>query len=292
MLRRVVVLVVSFAAALLTCVPAHADRTCKQYDKRSGICHVDSHDGPGGGSTKKGPKSLPLACIDSTFVSPDGTIACTGPLGEWSNAYQCYLKLYAGESTDIHKTRRFHCYAPAYAGGVDRFVVTTIYTGPLVDPEAVARGVVASLQLHAIHIGLAPHAGSTGLVQLPVWMWAADPDGRTWGPASASKTEQGLTVVVTASVKTVDWDMGDGTIVTCGVGTARPTGGGTNASPDCGHTYTTTSAGKPGGAFTVTATSHWTINWASGAQQGTFPFELSDTAPLTIIESRAVLTAP
>jgi len=123
-------------------------------------------------------------------------------------------------------------------------------------------------------------------------MWAAQPDSRTWGPASASKTEQGLTVVVKATVDHVDWDMGDGTTVTCGVGTARPAGGGVSASPDCGHTYTTTSAGKPSGSFTVTATSHWTISWIAGAQHGTFPFELSDTAQLKIIESRPVLTAP
>ena len=171
-------------------------------------------------------------------------------------------------------------------------MVTAIYTGPPVDPEALARGVVATLQLHAINIGLAPHANSTGLVQLPVWMWAADPDSRTWGPVSASKTEQGLTVAVRATVDHVDWVMGDGTTVTCGPGTARPAGGGTSESPDCGHTYTTTSAGKHGGFFTVTATSHWTISWTAGTQHGTFPFELSDTAQLKIIESRPVLTAP
>lgn len=99
-------------------------------------------------------------------------------------------------------------------------------------------------------------------------------------------------MVVNAEVESVGWNMGDGTTVTCGIGTIRPKGGGNNASPDCGHTYTSTSAGESSGSFTVTATSHWTISWVAGGQQGTFPFELSDTAQLTMIESRPVLTAP
>lgn len=237
-------------------------------------------------------KQTPDTCVDSTYFTPPRALPCSGPLGNWSDDYQCYLKLYDGEPTDVREARHFHCFTPPYAGGIDQFMVTMIYNGPVVDPEKVARDVVVSLQLHAIHMGMAPHADSTGLVQLPVWMWAANPDSRTWGPASRAKTVQGLTVSVTATVDSVDWSMGDGTTVNCGVGTARPAGGGVSASPDCGHTYTTTSASKAGGLFTVIATSHWTINWVAGAQHGTFPFELSDTAQLGIIESRPVLTAP
>lgn len=292
MLRRAVVAAVCVALGLFTAMPAQADKGCKTYDDNAGTCGADSHDGSGAPRTDPRRKPTPPRCLDSIYFAPPRALQCAGPLGEWSNQYQCYLKLYAGESTDVHETRRFHCFAPSYAGGVDRFIVTFIYTGALVDPETVARDVVASLQLHSINIGLAPRAGSTGLVQLPVWMWAAEPDSRTWGPASASKTVQGLTVTVRAEVDSVDWDMGDGTTVNCGVGTARPTGGGTNASPTCGHTYTSTSASKQGGSYAVTATSHWKIKWAAGAQHGTFPFELSDTAQLKIVESRAVLTAP
>jgi len=294
-LARVWIVLLLSAVGLLISTPARADGKCEQRDRSTGECQAPGGDSTGGqtggGSSDHDPRRS-AKCIDTIFSDPARSLPCSSDLGQWSNSEQCYLKIFDGESENPRDFRKFHCFSPHYAGAIDTQVVTIIFNGQMADPEAIARELVASLQLHAIHIGLAPHAGSTGLVQLPVWMWAADPDGRTWGPASASKTEQGLTVVVTASVKTVDWDMGDGTIVTCGVGTARPTGGGTNASPDCGHTYTTTSAGKPGGAFNVTATSHWTINWAAGAQQGTFPFELSDTAPLTIIESRAVLTAP
>jgi hypothetical protein len=293
MLSRAAAVAFSILLCLSVCTPAHADESCRQYDKNTGLCVVDGHDGSGDKAPRgKRGKPTPSECVDSTFSNPARVVPCSGPLGDWNNAYQCYLKLYDGESTDSRELRHFHCFSPAYAGGIDRFMVTIVWTGPLVDPEAVAREVVASLQLRAIHIGLAPRAGSTGLVQLPVWMWTDNPDSRTWGPASASKTVQGLTVNVRAEVDSVDWDMGDGTTVNCGVGTPRPAGGGTSGSPNCGHTYTSTSATTSGGVFTVTATSHWTINWTAGDQHGSFPFELSDATQLTIIESRPVLTAP
>lgn len=294
MLRRVIaILLAAMSISTLFVSTSYADGSCEHHNRRSGGCWGD-----GGGGPQKGPgsggrgKTTPIGCVDSTFSRPARTLPCSGPFGNWSNDYQCYLKLYDGEPTDARLSRRFHCYAPPYAGGVDRSVVNIIYGGPQVDPQTVAREVAASLQLHAVHMGLAPRAGSTGLVQLPVWMWAAEPDLHTWGPVSASKTKQGLTVVVTAKVNTVDWDMGDGTTVTCGVGTLRPAGGGSSPSPDCGHTYTSTSASRYGGSFTVTATSHWAITWVAGTEHGSFPFELSDTAQLTMIESRPVLTAP
>jgi hypothetical protein len=297
MLSRAWVALLALTLGLSVSLPAHAEKKCEQWDRSGAVCAVWTGD-PAGGSTPTGddPKSRrahrALECIDHTFYDPTRALPCTSPFGEWSNHEQCYLKLYAGEPTDPQLTRRFHCFSPSYSGNVDTRVVNTVYPTGQVDPETLARAVAASLRLHAINIGLAPHANSTGLVQLPVWMWAADPDGPTWGPASASKTEQGLTVVVKAIVDHVEWDMGDGTTVTCGVGTARPAGGGTSESPDCGHTYTTTSADRKSGSFTVTATSHWTISWTAGAQHGSFPFELSDTAQLAIIESRPVLTAP
>jgi hypothetical protein len=294
MLRRLIVVLMILSVAALSSTPASADGSCEHHNKRSGDCQTDGHDGPGK-TPKRGKDGghTPTQCIDSTFSTPPRTLPCSGPLGVWANEWQCYLKLYDGEPSDPYATRAYHCYSPPYAGGLDlRVVMSDAMPGTPVDPEAVARDVVVSLELHAIHMGLAPHPGSSGLVQLPVWMWAAQPDYQTWGPASASKTVQGLTVVVKATVDSVEWNMGDGTTLTCGVGTPRPAGGGTASSPDCGHTYTSTSASKASGAFTVTATSHWTINWTAGAQSGSFPFELSDTTQLTIIESRPVLTAP
>lgn len=181
MLRRVLVIVSCLALCLGLSSPARADKHCKTYDDNAGSCKADSGDGSNGDNhsdPRKGP--APAHCVDSIFASPPRAVPCSGPLGDWSNDYQCFLKLYDGEPTDIRLSRRFHCYSPPYAGSVDLFVVNIIYGGPQVDPEAVARDVVVSLQLHAIKMGLAPRGGSTGLVQLPVWMWAADPDARTW----------------------------------------------------------------------------------------------------------------
>jgi len=109
---------------------------------------------------------------------------------------------------------------------------------------------------------------------MPVWMWVADPDPRTFGPATASASAGGVTVTATARVKKVTWVMGDGTEVVCtSAGTPyRPTFG-KKSSPDCGHTYTASSAGQPNDRFTVTARSDWVITWQGAGQSGTIQLD-------------------
>ena len=102
---------------------------------------------------------------------------------------------------------------------------------------------------------------SIGLVGMPVWMWAANPDAHTCGPATASATAGGITVTATARVHQITWDMGDGTKVVCRTaGTPYKAAFGKQESPDCGHVYTTSSSHEPGDKFTVTATSDWVID--------------------------------
>ncbi len=153
---------------------------------------------------------------------------------------------------------------------------------PPPDPATIAGEILASINLRAVDIGLAPKPGPTSasLIGLPVWMWVDDPSATTWGPESKSKTERGLTVTVTAAVDYVDWTMGDGTTVRCDQGTARPESDSVEPSPDCGHVYSTSSADQASGKFSITATSHWTVRWVAGALNGTLdPLELTSTGP-------------
>jgi hypothetical protein len=71
-----------------------------------------------------------------------------------------------------------------------------------------------------------------------------------------------------------------------------PTGGDPEAaSPDCGHTYTRSSAGQPGQAFAVTATITWAISWAGAGQGGTLPVMTTRAdARFTVAESQALVT--
>ena len=56
--------------------------------------------------------------------------------------------------------------------------------------------------LSAINIGIAPEPGpdSIGLVGMPVWMWAKDPNDHTVGPITASASAGGITITATAKV--------------------------------------------------------------------------------------------
>ncbi|AVZ70926.1 ATP/GTP-binding protein [Streptomyces lunaelactis] len=130
-----------------------------------------------------------------------------------------------------------------------------------VDPAVLAQQAVDKMLLTGPEIQLAPGAGKTGLVGMPVWMWT-EVGPTTFGPNSASATAGGVTVTATAKVSKIVWVMGDGTSVTCtGPGTAYTASYGKRTSPTCGHVYARTSGSRPGSQYTVTATSTWVIDW-------------------------------
>ena len=65
------------------------------------------------------------------------------------------------------------------------------------------------------------------------------------------------------------------------------------ASPDCGHTYTRSSAGQPGGAFQATATITWDVTWhgAGGAGGALAPLFTTAVAAFRLAESQALNTS-
>ena len=132
---------------------------------------------------------------------------------------------------------------------------------------------------------------SMGLVGLPVWMWA-DQTAATWGPQTASASDGPVNVNVTARVDHVEWNMGDGTVVSCDQpGTPFDPTRYTveDRSPDCGHTYLQTSNRQPDGLYAVTATSHWIAEWTDDTgQTGTIPFELTTTEQIRIGELQVI----
>lgn len=129
-----------------------------------------------------------------------------------------------------------------------------------VDPEQLAREAVDRMLLTGPDIA-SPRAAGKYIAGLPMWMWVNE-SPTTFGPNTASASLAGVTVTAKAKVTKVDWKMGDGSTVTCqGPGTAYQASYGKQESPTCGHTYTSTSAPQPGGRYTVTATSTWTVDW-------------------------------
>ena len=99
-------------------------------------------------------------------------------------------------------------------------------------------------------------------------------------------------MTATARAVLATWLLGDGSTVVCHRPGARWTAGTDPlaASPDCGHTYTRSSAGEPGSAFRVTVTVTWEVTWAGAGQTGVVPgLTTTGGAQVRVAESQAVI---
>jgi hypothetical protein len=155
-----------------------------------------------------------------------------------------------------------------------------------VDVEQVARDAFARANPTEIPIGIVPEniPGSVGLVGMPVWMWVQNPGTQTVGPLTATAPAGSATVTSTGRVVSIDWDMGDGTVVTCrGTGTAYQDSFGVKDSPDCGHRYE-----KQGAPYTVTATSHWVVEWHGAGQSSTFTLDIPSETQIVVGEAQVI----
>ena len=164
--------------------------------------------------------------------------------------------------------------------------------GPGVPPPGVLGQIARRLLvLPSPVIQSSPKPGDLQLVHLPVWLWV---NRAVWAPMSKTAAVPGERVTATATPVSVAWHMGDGSVVTCsGPGTPYSRGySPASASPDCGHTYSRSSAAQPHGAYKVTATITWIVTWqATGGAGGTLPplFTVA-AAAFRVAESQAVNT--
>ncbi|MFW6033604.1 MAG: hypothetical protein ACOC9R_00600, partial [bacterium] len=238
-----------------------------------------SHDSQSGAATSNEP------------VCRDGEGAVVPCTVESDNGSTCYFGSAIGAGGGAAGSAAYLCEPPPDADEGEP-EDSNGEPAPAVDPVVVAWRATTSMGLHAIDMQIAPtpvsdDPDSMGLVGLPVWLWADDTPG-TWGPQSASASDGPVSVTVTARVDRVEWDMGDGTTVTCtepGTPFDPERHTAEDESPDCGHTYLHTSDQEPDGLYTVTATSYWTAEWSDGTgQTGTIPFELTTTEQIRIGE--------
>jgi hypothetical protein len=117
-------------------------------------------------------------------------------------------------------------------------------------------------------------------VGYPLWLWTTgDTD-----PPAVTDAVGGLFVSLDPKVSKTVFAMGDGTTVTCS-GKSRPWTRAVPAgqkSPNCGHAYTEPSL--PKGSYTITATTHWAVDWNANGQTGTIPFTQTATTTLPVGE--------
>jgi hypothetical protein len=164
---------------------------------------------------------------------------------------------------------------------------------PPPSPAEVAQIAISQMQLQPVGIGIVPkdEPGKIGVVGMPTWMWVKNPGEATTGPMTRSATAGPVTVTAVATLDRVVWSMGDGTSVTChGAGVPYSAGWGAQDSPTCGHRYQHTSENQPGMAYTVTATSYWTINWFGGGGAGVVPQQVAASTRIQVGEFQAIVT--
>ncbi|NYI44922.1 hypothetical protein BJ993_002002 [Nocardioides aromaticivorans] len=292
MLRRLVALIVALAGSLVivfvTASIASADCVA---DPVTGEVHCEEGEGGnnGGGNGSTG---------GSSTCKYDGKeIPCTGPGGSvWSSKYACWIgergpdDMVPPEGQTKEDGWWHVCYFPPPGSSWEYMWIESGEVG--INPVVLAERAIASMDLDPIKIGIVPESGANraGLVGLPVWMWVDSPTEDTFGPITRSASEGSVSVSATASVSNVVWDMGDGTKVTCtGKGTPYADHYGKQPSPTCGHRYAKMSSAQPDGAYQVTATSHWVVEWTGGGQSGTIEFDLTtDPLPIRIGEAQVL----
>lgn len=242
-----------------------------------------------------------------------GPLPCTNDFGAvWDDANQCYMTLFSGESghpegevwnngvklkPENEKGKFYGCDAASYPGAYQAPIWLDTPPGapaePPITPAEAAAELYKRFQFNGVDIGIVPRpdADSQGSVGLPVWMWVNNPTQDTYGPWTQSDTIRGLAISGTAKVTSIDWSMGDGTVINCAnPGSAYDTSYGIKSSPDCGYSYSRMSKDQPGGRYAVTATSYWQFDWQAGGQTGTSTTTTQSVTQLNIGEMQTVIT--
>jgi hypothetical protein len=274
-------------AALAACPDQNNPACCPPTDRECTVFGGDDRPNhPGGGNDPSGPR----VCRWLGAVVP-----CTSVLGNYIGN-GCYIKIADPQplitNPDKIGTGAWYVKSCYLGGGGVAALVEWFDNPPAVppSPEELARRALASIRLDPVAVGFAPSPGTAGLVGLPVWMWT-EVSPNTWGPIRASATDTGLTVTISAQAQHIVWDMGNGDSVTCAnPGTKYQASYGAQSSPNCGYTYRAPSRNRPGGQYTVTATTTWQVNWTGGGEAGVITTTRTTNFAVRIDELQVVVS--
>lgn len=225
-------------------------------------------------------------------------LPCSSSEGSWHAGRQCYVRQVPHEDvpdlpfTNLPEDRRvlMFCTRPATVLGtpLSSYYWADVAEPVVPDPAVLAQQAVSYMALVPISMGLFPTSvdqdrNALGYVGWNMWMWVDRPSDATWGPITRSASAGGYTVTATAQVDRVEWDMGNGVVVTCGAGTRHPTMAVRNeTSPDCGYRY------EREGSYTVTATTFWEVRWSGIGATGVILLQRSVSEQVVVAEVQVV----
>jgi hypothetical protein len=161
---------------------------------------------------------------------------------------------------------------------------------PQIDVMTIVRQVYAEVPLALPVPHTSPPVDADQLVGFPVWMWV---DDTVWRSFDAHASVAGITVTVVAQPKSLRWNMGDGTVISCaGPGTAWVEGSDGDQRSDCSHIYQYVSAHEPDGRYHASVTVSWSVAWSASTGEGGALPDASRSASfdLNVVERQAVIT--
>jgi len=234
------------------------------------------HGGGKSGSTGPSCTYTPLPAQNAATFGPGGSTP-----GSW------YFVKCSGKTLTIYNGAL--SWIPSTPPTQDELAVT---------PNALALKAADSLSLPPPVIDLNPSLFS--VVNLSTWLWI---DPQNWHSFRATATAGGVSATAVAAPQSVSWSMGDGNTVVCdGPGTPfLPTISSDLQKTNCSYTYRASSAGQRSsdgesndGAFRVSATITWVVNWsATGAAGGgaLTPLHTTSTVSVRVEQIESVGTA-
>ncbi|MBW3642408.1 MAG: hypothetical protein KY447_05785 [Actinobacteria bacterium] len=133
------------------------------------------------------------------------------------------------------------------------------------NPRVLAQEARESVAIPAPPLATSPQADRSLYTGVRTWLWI---DPQWWRGYEATAEAGGVSTTVSARPVRAVWSMGDGGQTSCaGPGVAWRRGMADDATY-CSYVYNNSSAGQPGGTYTMTVTVEFEVSWTSNAGAG------------------------
>lgn len=289
-------------AGTLAAGPAYADNGCEKPEEvkgRDGVIAIVCRDQ--GAQSRRADIEIvgdrdvaaPEECQSGTTVIP-----CSTDAGAWNGS--CYVKAtvpqppfddprWSGRTDGVILDCTGVAVDSSFGLGIE---LTTSFWAPtppagVVDPEVLARQALASLSLPGAPISMTPEPNliePNVLIRRDNHVWV--PQG-SLAPMTASASDGGLTVSLTASPSSIIFTSKDGDGVTsASCDPALIDGPPSNpvGTPVCSLVWERTSRDQPDGQYTITASTTWTAAWTGGGQSGTLTTTTTSSAQVAVTD--------